>query len=158
VRRFRVYVDTSVFGGTQDEEFAEASRRFFAAVREGKYLVLVSNVTLDELTDAPVAVQDVARQLPEGSVVNIPYDAEARELAAAYIAAGALGQESPEDAAHVAAATVAGADLLLSWNFRHLVNYERIRKFNSLNVAHGYRRIEIRSPLEVTHEDEGQDI
>ena len=54
---------------------------------------------------------------------------------------------------HVAVATVARADLILSWNFRHLVNYDRILKFNSINMAEGYQHIEIRSPMEVGYDD-----
>ncbi len=155
LHRIRVYVDTSVFGGTQDEEFAEASRQFFERVRRGEYLILISSVTVGELTGAPDEVQRVLADLSEESLVEVPNDDEARNLAKAYIAAGALSEDFRDDASHVAIATVAGADLLLSWNFRHIVNYERIRKFNGVNVAHGYRRIEIRSPLEVEREEEG---
>ncbi len=58
------------------------------------------------------------------------------------------------DAVHVAAATVAGADVILSWNFKHIVNFSRIRRFNSVNVALGYRTMTILSPMEVVYEDE----
>jgi hypothetical protein len=54
----------------------------------------------------------------------------------------------------VAAATVAGADVILSWNFKHIVNFSRIRRFNSVNVALGYRTMTILSPMEVAYEDE----
>ncbi len=70
-------------------------------------------------------------------------------LADAYIAAQALTEASQEDAIHVAAATVARANLILSWNFKHIVNYERIQRFNSVNLANNYGLIDIRSPLEI---------
>jgi len=70
-------------------------------------------------------------------------------LAQAYIDAGILSSSRMADAIHVAAATVARADLILSWNFRHIVNYDRIRKFNGVNALNGYPPIEIYSPLEV---------
>jgi len=79
---------------------------------------------------------------------------EADDLAKAYILAGALGESSREDAIHVAMATLLGADLILSWNFKHIVNLGRIRMFNSVNLAQGYRMVEIRSPLEVTGDDQ----
>ncbi len=60
-----------------------------------------------------------------------------------------------DDAAHLVLATVAEADLIVSWNFRHLVHFEKIRQYNAINLALGYKMIEIRSPREVIHEDEG---
>ena len=77
-----------------------------------------------------------------------------RELADEYVRAGVLGPASADDATHVAAATVAGADLIVSWNFRHIVNYNRIRGFNAVNVRMGYRAITILSPREVIDVDE----
>jgi len=158
MRTIRAYVDTSVFGGIKDEEFADASKRFFRRATAGEFTVLVSQITFDELDSAPREVQRVLRDLPGGSVEEVPFDAEARELAGAYIDAGALEPDSIEDASHVAIATVARADLILSWNFRHIVNYERIRKFNSVNIAQGYHQIEIRSPLEVGNDDQDEGI
>ena len=152
----RVYVDTSVFGGTQDEEFREPSRRFFEQVKAGGYVILTSATTLRELAGAPEAVRNVLADVPEGSVLEIPeqVEQEARALVEAYIAERVLGEAREADAMHVAVASVAEADLLLSWNFRHIVNYDRIRKFNAVNALNGYPEIEIRSPLEVVYGDE----
>ena len=158
MHRISVYVDTSVFGGVHDDEFAEASQRFFDRVRKGEYLVMISSITTGELTAAPEKVRQILESMPEGSLVEIPDSEEAKDLAEAYIAAGALGRASSDDAFHVATATVAGVDLVLSWNFRHIVNYERIRRFNGVNIAHGYRQIEIRSPLEVGLDSQDQGI
>ena len=77
-----------------------------------------------------------------------------RDLASEYIAAEVSGQASFSDALHVSAATVAGADLILSWNFRHIVNFNRIRGFNSVNFRFGYRTMTILSPKEVSDENE----
>ena len=86
--------------------------------------------------------------------MELPPSDEADALAQAYVDAGALGKASLEDALHVATATVAGADLILSWNFRHLVNYDRIRRLNAVNLMNGYRPMDIRSPMEVGYEEE----
>ena len=158
MHRARVYVDTSVFGGTQDEEFTAASCRFFDRVKAGEYHLLVSQITLDELLAAPESVRQVLDSLPEGSFSELPIEDEVRALANAYVAGGALGRASLEDASHVAAATVGGADLIVSWNFRHLVNYTRIQRFNAVNLLNGYRTIDIRSPREVTYGDSGEDV
>ncbi|MBP7867342.1 MAG: PIN domain-containing protein [Acidobacteria bacterium] len=154
MRRIRVYVDTSVFGGIEDEEFSDASRRFFQRVAEGDYIVLISEETYRELSKSPESVRDILTALPSGSLEDVLIESETLELAAEYIRSGILGEASRGDALHVAAATVAGADLILSWNFKHIVNYNRIRRFNGVNVLLGYRSMTILSPREVGDESE----
>ena len=144
--RKRIYVNTSVFGGTEDEEFSEASREFFRRAREGITPVLVSPVTVDELEESPPKVREVMPGLPPEAIEQVSIDSEVQELAQAYVAAGVLGEGWMDDALHVAAATVRGADLIVSWNFRHFVNYDRIRKFNAVNLMKGYHAIDIRRP------------
>lgn len=156
MRSIRVYVDTSVFGGTQDEEFANKSNRFFDQVRNGKYIVLLSDETLRELSTAPEPVRQIWRDLPPKFVEEISLDNEIIELSEAYIKADVLVASSVSDAIHVASATVAGADLILSWNFKHIVNFDRIRGFNSVNTQFGYRHLTILSPMEVDDGDEGR--
>lgn len=158
MRKIRVYVDTSVFGGTQNEEFAGASRRFFERAARGRYLVSVSRITTTELEEAPQPVRDVLGTLPPTGIEHVPGGAEVNELAEAYIAAGALGQPNRPDAMHVAAASVAGADLIISWNFEHIVRYDRIQKFNGVNAVKGYRALDIRSPLEIDYDDEEENL
>jgi len=158
VRRIRVYVDTSVFGGTQDEEFREASDLFLDRVRRGEYRILISEVTYGELEGAPEAVHRVLEDLPDAAFEQVPTGDEARALANEYIAAGVVGAGSLDDALHVATATVAGADLIVSWNFRHIVNYDRVRKFNGVNLMKGYQTVNVCSPLEVAYGAEGEGI
>jgi predicted nucleic acid-binding protein len=158
--KVRAYADTSVFGGVQDEEFREASRQFFRRVKRGDYMILLSTLTLREIAGAPSNVRRVLAELPRSQIAEIPPEAEdeAERLADAYIAAGVLEGTSRADATHVAIATVARADLILSWNFRHIVNYQRIGEFNRVNALNGYPRIEIHSPLEVAYADEDEGI
>ena len=158
MRKIRVYVDTSVFGGTADEEFAVASRRFFERVHHGEFIVLISQVTVDELTGAPEEVQQVLKNLPDDNLVQIATGKEAEVLAQAYVDEGILGKSSMADAIHVATATIADADLILSWNFRHIVNYERIHKYNGINALKGYPPLEIHSPLEMKDDDKNQNF
>jgi hypothetical protein len=158
MHKIRVYVDTSVFGGTQDEDFAEISKLFFKRVHEGSFVALLSTETLRELVKAPDSVQAVWKNLPSEAVEDLHIDDEMQELAKSYIDANVLGQASEGDALHVAAATVAGADLILSWNFKHIVNFDKIRGFNSVNVSQGYRSLTILSPFEVSYEEQNENI
>ena len=154
MHRIRVYVDTSVFGGTMDEEFAEASNRFFERVQNVEFVVLPCTETLRELAKAPDPVRGVWKALPPQLVEELAISAEAANLAREYINANVLDPASESDALHVAVATVAGADLILSWNFKHIVNFNRIKGFNSVNANQGYRPMTILSPIEVIYNGE----
>jgi predicted nucleic acid-binding protein len=118
-------VDTSVFGGIHDEEFAEHTKSFFTGVRLGRFVVLVSSLTTDELDDAPEHVAKTLYDLAPEQVERVPLNQEVKDLAEEYLRANVLGRRWADDATHVAAATVAGADLIVSWNFRHIANYTR---------------------------------
>jgi hypothetical protein len=79
---------------------------------------------------------------------------EAVELATQYIAEKVVGQTSFADCLHIALATINRADYLISWNFKHIVNVQRIRGYNAINIKNGYKELEIRSPRDfMTYED-----
>ena len=149
IHRRRVYLDTSVIGGCFDEEFAEDSNRLMEAIRAGRAVALISSVTQEELDEAPETVQDVLLDLPEDALVRLPDDPEVDALTEAYLTAGAVTERYRGDAAHIAFATFYTADVLVSWNFRHIVNLWRIERFNAVNLIQGYRPLEIRSPREL---------
>jgi hypothetical protein len=150
----RIYVDTSVFGGVLDEEFRAASRGLIKRAVRGEVRFLLSGLAVEELTNAPQGVKDAISSIPRQNMERVPVGAEARSLAAAYVTARVVPAASEGDALHVAAATVAGANLIVSWNFKHIVNYRRIQLFNSVNLAMGCPLIDIRSPLELEEDDE----
>ena len=151
----RLYVDTSVFGGVFDEEFSEESEIFFSLVRRGELIAVISSLTEKELSPAPEIVRNVLETLPQSSVIRIPVTKEAELLAEEYIVRGAVGRQFAADALHIAVATLSSAELVVSWNFKHIVNIFRIRKYNSVNLLFGHRQLEIRSPREVLYEKEG---
>lgn len=137
-----------------DEEFAEASKRFFERVHNEEFVLLLSTETLRELAKAPDPVRAVLKALPPQLVEELAISAQAANLAREYITANVLDPASESDALHVAVATVAEADLILSWNFKHIVNFSRIKGFNSVNANQGYRPMTILSPFEVIHNGE----
>ena len=71
-------------------------------------------------------------------------------MAEAYLKHRILTHNYRDDARHIAIATVAGADLVVSWNFKHIVHFEKIQKFNAVNIEMGYKPLSIYSPREVT--------
>jgi len=145
----RAYADTSVFGGCFDEEFSEDSRKFFNEVRSARFMLVISETILFELAESPKEVRSVLTALPEGRVEVVEAAEEIAALRDAYVEAGVLSEVSIRDAAHVAAASVAEVDMMVSWNFKHIVHFEKIRGFNAVNLVKGYRLMEIRTPREV---------
>ena len=148
-RKERYYIDTSVIGGCLDEEFKNASRRLMGLFIEGEKVALVSDITMAELSEAPKEVQRILEEVPDVHVERVSLDGESNDLSASYIKARVIPKRFLADSQHIAIATVAKADVIISWNFKHIVNIERIRGFNSVNVKHGYGTMEIRSPWEV---------
>ncbi len=144
----RIYIDTSVFGGHFDEEFKEHTIPMFKRIKEGEFIILYSTVTQDELENAPEKVKEFVKSLRADMTEFIDITDEAVDLANEYIKEKVVGQTSYADCLHIALATINRADFLVSWNFKHIVNIERIRGYNSINIKNGYQLLEIRSPRE----------
>ena len=145
----RVYADTSVFGGCFEEKFSDASMRFFEQVRDGSFILVVSDVTLRELAPAPELVTSLLDTVPEECVERVVSSDDSMRLQSAYLAASVVGPACRNDAAHIAIATVALVDIIVSWNFKHIVHYEKIMGYEGVNTIHGYQSPRIYSPYEV---------
>jgi predicted nucleic acid-binding protein len=149
IKNLLMYVDTSVMGGCEDTEFCRDSLALWEHFIAGRHTLVLSAHTLRELQGAPEAVRKRLAEVPEAHQVALADSSEAAELADAYLARGIVGPGSHADALHVALASVGRVDVLVSWNFKHIVNLGRIRLFQSVNLERGYGTIEIRSPTEV---------
>ncbi len=90
------------------------------------------------------------KEMKREQLERIDLSDEAEALAAAYIKERIVGKSSELDTQHIAIATLAQVDLLVSWNFKHIVNYNRIRLYHAVNLKLGYRMLEIRSPRDLT--------
>ena len=146
----RIYLDTSVVGGYFDDEFSADTISFFDRVRNGEIIVILSDILEAELLRAPEFVKDLLTTIPKEQIENIQLSPEAAELADKYIEAKVVGKTSRADCQHIAIATLCKADVLVSWNFKHIVNLDRIRGYNGINYQLGYNMIEIRTPKEIT--------
>ncbi len=148
-RKLLVYVDASVIGGCEDDEFKADSLALWRRFVDGRYMLVLSEHTIRELLGAPPAVRNHVVEIPRENQVILPDQPEAAALAEAYVKRGVLGPGSYSDALHIALATIHRVDVLVSWNFRHIVNFGRIRLFNAVNLEEGLGSIEIRTPKEV---------
>ncbi|GHT52810.1 hypothetical protein AGMMS49982_14020 [Bacteroidia bacterium] len=145
------YFDTSVFGGVYDMEFDTESLLLFDKVKQGKIICMYSDFTESELLRAPENVRNYFKSLPAEMMKRVVATPEIVALASKYINEKVVGQTSFDDCIHIAAATIHKADILVSWNFKHIVNVYRIRGYNAINLHCGYQTLEIRSPKDIVN-------
>ena len=151
-----IYAETSVFGGIADREFTDASRAFFQQVRQGVFKLVLSPLLEDELQPAPDEVRVLLHEISSNAEVA-EVSVEAQSLQAAFLDAGILTEKSANDALHVAIATVEGCFAIISWNFRHIVHYDKIAMYNAVSAGSGYLPIAIYSPSEIIRYED-QDV
>jgi predicted nucleic acid-binding protein len=157
VKRQRVYIDTSVIGGCHDEEFALWSNGLVKDFRLGNYALALSEVVDAEIQDAPEPVRTTYAELLSLEHTFIRITEEAVQLSDAYLYRGILTPKYSDDALHIALATIAEVDVLASWNFKHIVHFDKIRLFTAVNIERGYKPLQIYSPREVTNYGEEKD-
>lgn len=149
MKKIKIYIDTSVFGGCFDEEFSEYSNKIIFDIQHGLYQGVISEISINEIEKAPDRIKDLVYNLPSDNINILQNTDEVTTLAQRYIDEQVVSNNYIEDALHIAFATVYNIDLLISWNFRHIVNYSRINQFNAVNLKQGYKPLEIRSPREL---------
>jgi predicted nucleic acid-binding protein len=152
LKPIKVYIDTSVFGGCFDDEFEKYSLKFFDKIKTGEIIGVVSNIVLDELAPAPSKVLDIFYSLPKENIFIINANDSMKVLATQYISEGILTEKWYEDALHIAIATYERADVIVSWNFKHIVRADKIIQFNKVNLLNNYQQIMINSPQEFYYE------
>jgi len=145
----RIYIDTSVFGGYFDKEFELVTKPFFDTIFKKHIKIIVSEILELELYRAPDNIIDFYESIPKQIIERVELTDEVRGLAEKYVLEKVVGKTSRADCQHIAFATINKADVLVSWNFKHIVNLERIRGYNSINFREGYPMIEIRTPKEI---------
>ncbi|MBI3587461.1 MAG: PIN domain protein [Ignavibacteriales bacterium] len=147
----RVYVDNSVIGGKHDLEFSEPTEKLFREFKLGLYIPIISNITAKEIQSAPPYILEVYEDLREIAEF-IELNEEAVQLSESYLKEGKFSKRMLADTLHIAIATVNKVDIVVSWNFRDIVNLNKIVIYNAVNLKLGYHQIEIRNPKEILHE------
>ena len=144
MRTVRVYVDSSVIGGAFNTRIAEATKPFWDTFFHGEIIIIASDVLEDELRKAPQRAQDFYADLPPSQIEKIVSTDESDTFAERYIVDGVVSKESLDDCKHVAMATLAGADVIVSWNLKHMV--KQSEEYKKVNAKLGYPRINIQTP------------
>lgn len=145
----RLYLDTSVLGGYFEPEFVLWSKQIIHEIFDGKHIAIISDITLNEISGAPSNVRNLLDRVVNENAEMVVANQESVLLGNYYLKEKIVTVKYTSDALHIAIATVNKVDVVTSWNFKHIVNLNRIRLYNSVNLKHGYQIIEIRSPREI---------
>lgn len=157
VRTPALYLDTSVLGGYFDDEWKEPTQELWRQMEAGLWRFVCSDVTTGEIEGAPERVRSLfLATFPPETLIETTDEMDA--LAAAYVAQGVVTAKYQNDARHVAACTASGLNLLVSWNFRHLVSVQRETGFNAVNLLQGYQTIRIISPMELIYGNQDENL
>ncbi|MEM6642775.1 MAG: PIN domain protein [Bacteroidota bacterium] len=147
----KVYIDTSVVGGYFDEEFEFWTKIFFESVKKHEFQIVISELLTEELKSAPEFIRDFLNKFPSVHKLFVELTEEVETLAQKYINSQIVGIKSLADCRHIATATVNEIEILTSWNFKHIVNLNKIHLYNGVNLQSGYRTVEIRTPREIVN-------
>ena len=152
----RLYLYTSVIGGYYDAKWMPDTRELWAQAQAGKWQLLTSIVAEREVQNAP---EEVRRHFAAsfGAASILDTNEEIEQLAESYLAAEVVTRKFADDALHVAMASVHGIRLIVSWNFKHLVNVRREDGFNAVNLLAGWPPIRIISPSEIIYDEHNND-
>lgn len=148
----RIYADTSIFGGFFDAEFAGPTGKLLAEIDQGRFVLTTSALVEAEIEPAPETVKTLFARYAINAEIT-PITEAALVLQNEYIASGVVTTKSMDDALHVALATLSGCALIGSWNFAHIVHFDKIPKYNAVNTLNGHGQIGIHSPLEIINYD-----
>jgi len=149
-----LYLDISVIGGYHDTEWMADTRMLWQQAKAGQWRLVTSLVAEAELKNAPAMVREVFAATFDSSNI-LDTSTEIEELAQAHLAAAVVPPKYADDALHVAMATVHGVRLVVSWNFKHLVNVRRVDGY-AVNLLQGWPPVRIVSPKEIIYADENQ--
>ena len=154
MKTLRVYIDTSVIGGCFDDSFSKWSNGLMKDFRLGHFRPVVQELVSVEIEKAPENVRNKYAEIVDYGAEVLVITNEVLNLVEAYRKHRILGVRFGNDLLHIALATVHQADILVSWNFKHIVHFEKIQQFNKVNERMGFKSIAIYSPREVANYEE----
>lgn len=152
MEKLRIYTDTSVIGGYFDKEFELYSKIFFKSVINGNFKLILSDITFKELNKGPIKLINLIKTIPDEHIEYIKVNNDIVELAQKYLDNKIVSVKYRDDALHVATATITRVDAIVSWNFRHIVRFDKIKSYNFVNITNGYGLINIITPMELYYE------
>ena len=161
MKKLKIYIDTSVINHLLADEVPERMKKtnkFWEYLREGEYKGYISELVVAEIVSCPEPKKSKLEYILYNTVLfKLEITDEVVDLAEKYINEGLFPQKYRDDAVHVALATVYGCNVLVSWNFKHMVKLKTIFGVNGINKMLGYASLEIVTPEFFTGEEESED-
>ena len=158
LKPFKIYLETTIFNFKFSEDSPDKKAdvmKLFDEISEGKYLAYTSNYVLQELLRAEEPKRsDMIGLIDKYKMRLLEADEIAERLADEYVEAGIIPQKYKTDGIHIAMATINDLDIIVSYNFQHIVKLKTIIGTESINLREGYKRIGIYSPTEVIENEE----
>jgi predicted nucleic acid-binding protein len=148
MRTLKIYLDTSVISHLDAPDAPDKMRdtlKLWEAIKQGEYEACISALVLQEIGHCFEPKQSVMREAIFG-ITLLEETTEVDALASRYIVSGILGQKNKADCVHIAFACVYNCDIIVSWNFKHLVNVKTISGVKGVNALEGYREMPIYTP------------
>lgn len=149
-KKLKLYLDTSVISHLDAKDTPEKMADTLALweeIKAGKYEIVISDVTTREIDQCNVEklarLEHFMSQISFESIVTTP---QMEEIAQKFIDLSILTKKSFDDCLHIAAAIVGEADVIVSWNFKHIVNHKTIQGAKAITALEGFREILIYSP------------
>jgi predicted nucleic acid-binding protein len=150
MNKTKIYLDTSVISyldQTDAPAQMEITKALWKRFQYGQYKIFLSTVTIDEIARCQKEKRLILGDFLEDIIyTELQVTDETTRLAEKIIYEGILTQKSYDDCLHIACATLAECDIILSWNFKHLVNIKTINGVRGINMLKGYKSIDIYSP------------
>ena len=150
MKKLKIYLETSAISYLDQPERGDKAvdtRRLWEKIKAGEFEAFISPVVAEELDrcDEPkrTVLLEYLRLIPRTMLQG---SAEVASLAMAYVNAGILKQKNFDDCQHIAYACVYNCDIIVSWNFKHMVNYRTISGVKGVNALAGYREMPIYTP------------
>ena len=158
MRKLKLYLDTSIIShlfADDTPEKMEDTNRFWHKLIVGEYDVVISPAVVNEIKKCAEPKQRLMLdKLQEIKFQILVETSETKDLAIEYIKGGVLKEKSLDDCLHIAYAVINNCDAIVSWNFKHLVNFKTINKVKVVNTLHRYREIGIISPTMLVEEED----
>ena len=153
MKKLKLCLDTSILGAiydTDDQERLNVTNKLLKLIKNKKYDGYITEIALIEVDRAPNDIKlGLSNKIKEVKFNILEETENSLELAGEFIKEGIFSQESRDDGRHIAIAVINDMDVIVSWNFKHMVNIEKKKNINSVNLKCGYKQIEIVSPYEV---------
>lgn len=162
INKIRVYLDTSIISYLDQQDMPDKmkeTKSMWEILKSNKFQVIISDLVLREIDEC----NEEKKQILLSYLNEIDYeictiDSEVDELANIIIEEGILRPKSLDDATHIAVAILSNANMILSWNFKHLVNYNTINGIRQICFKKNLNRIiDIYSPYVLLENEENKE-